>query len=527
MTTVTLRPDELVWAGTAAATGGSLPTVWADDSDSAYATFNDVASTEVGFGTSSLPAGARLKTLGLRVRAKARNFYYAVKLPTGPVTTTSTFQFATGVTSAFSTISAPALAVTVGDDSAQQAAINGVSVVLGSALFGGSAGLVVAEVYLDVVYATQPAVDVTAPSGTVSDTSSPTVTWSYTPGDDGATQARYQLKVFTEAQYTAGGFNPSTTTAVYDSGEVLGADVSHVAGPLPNDTTMRAYVRAAQTINGAAHWSDWDYVGFDTDFVEPHVASVVAAGQNDQARHRIVVTRDTGGEAWETIDVERSSDNGTTWTPVRGATGVAPIGDVWIGYDYEAGNGQATVYRARATGEIAAGPWTSSSPTSWTSKRTWLKDVRNTARSRTVQVNAQPGLTYPRVATVHRPLGRRDPVVVSDVRQLPSGEVTFLTVTDTEAADLLDLLDGTVLLLQTVATERFGSRYIHILDVQEVRPADVESEPARLWRVPFVEVAAPADAGVVVAGLTWGDIDATYDTWGDLTDTGMTWGDLL
>lgn len=524
MTTTTLRPDATIVAPTAV-TGASAHAATSDDSDASYVS-QQGGEFRLTLTTVALPTGAVTKSLVARLRGRSSG--------------QATVQLYARLSASGAHLGEAALIVpafNVWTDRAGAAA--GVSLTqteindLEIGFTGGAVGFPVdvAELYLDLTYALQPVVLVTAPAAPVTTTTTPAVTWTYTPGSDGGTQARYEVKIFNAAQYGAGGFDPSSSTPTDTGGVVLSSATSAVTGILPNGT-YRAYVRAAQTINGSPHWSEWSYSAFTVAVVTADVLDVTATGDPSNGRMQIVVNQNEATPAWVTLDVERSIDGGTTWVAVRGQTGTTPTALYqWVGYDYEVAPNTLATYRARAiytAGSTIVGPWTSSAPAQWITDETWLKDTYNTSRNRVVTVNSQPGLTYPKAVGVLRPLGREDPVVISDVRQLPSGSVVLYTLEPDEYADLLALVKGAdVLLLQVANDDLFGSRYVFPLDIEEIRPADVEAEPGRYWRIPFVEVLAPVDIGISITGLTWQDIVDTYATWQDVVNAFPTWGDLL
>lgn len=110
----------------------------------------------------------------------------------------------------------------------------------------------ISEVSLEVEYTTRPTAAVTAPTGTVTATAVPPITWSYSDTESDP-QAAYQARVYTDAQLTAAGsatalFADTTTyPPVYDSGLTAGTATSHtpVVG-LPLTGTYRALVVVAQ-----------------------------------------------------------------------------------------------------------------------------------------------------------------------------------------------------------------------------------------------------------------------------------------
>ena len=118
---------------------------------------------------------------------------------------------------------------------------------------GPTYGWTVYDVWIDVDWLAAPAAPtVSAPTGTITTTNRPTAQWTHNAP---SAQAAYQLKVFTAAQYSAGGFDPATSSATYDTGIVAGAAASLDLPALPTSTTYRAYVRTAQLTNGALQWS--------------------------------------------------------------------------------------------------------------------------------------------------------------------------------------------------------------------------------------------------------------------------------
>lgn len=112
------------------------------------------------------------------------------------------------------------------------------------------------EAYVDIQVDTQPFL--TSPAFTNTTSTRPKLTWVWND-DDGDTPARYVAKIFTQAQYTAAGFNPDTSAAYWSSGEVASSATS--ATPtidLTQGSTFRGYVKAAREFMGLGYWySAW------------------------------------------------------------------------------------------------------------------------------------------------------------------------------------------------------------------------------------------------------------------------------
>jgi hypothetical protein len=133
------------------------------------------------------------------------------------------------------------------------------------------------EVFAEVVVNTQPTVTVDAPTGTVTDTSRPAIEWTYAD-TDGDSQAVYQVRVFTAAQYGAAAFDPETSLASWDSGLVSASDPGVTPGvDLDNDTTHRAYVRVGHTLGPTVLLSAYAFTQFDVAYDSPPAPALSAA----------------------------------------------------------------------------------------------------------------------------------------------------------------------------------------------------------------------------------------------------------
>ncbi len=93
----------------------------------------------------------------------------------------------------------------------------------------------------------RPTLTVSGPSGTVTNTLRPTVTWAFS--GDGLSQYAFTMRVFTAAQYGAGGFNPETSTATYEVAFGISSTNTHTIGTdLVAGTTYRAYLIGMQRL---------------------------------------------------------------------------------------------------------------------------------------------------------------------------------------------------------------------------------------------------------------------------------------
>jgi hypothetical protein len=493
MTTTTLRPNGTVAAGTVTG-AANAHTALNDDSDSSYVAGNGANGTLVEMGTVAMGSGAVTKSARIRARAwhtSASGQITAASSPAGPSlagtvsTANGILTFAGGYSPVgWSQASVDALRLQV---SAQPV----------------SANVRFYELYLDLIYVTQPVTTVTAVSpDPYTATNIIPIAWSNTLDADGDGQTRYEVKVYTDAQYGAGGFDPDTSDSYWESGEVVGSALTVNTGALATGDTYRAYVRVAQTVNGASHWSAWAFDTFAVDVDTADVDTVTATGGDAGGRIQIDVTHDGASEAWELIEVQRSIDAGVTWTPVRFANYVdctADANDFQV-FDYEVPNGTTALYRARATlllsGLPVTGAWVQSTPAeSWSSTECWLKSPTDPSLNTTFCMSRRDVYAKRRRTGRFDIIGAAAPIVVSDVMSSHSGMLTIETYGTTDAADLRALLEDTpVVLVQFPAAMDIADFYAAINGVDEVFMSANSDNLWRLWSATYDSVTAPADS---------------------------------
>ena len=309
MATVTTRPDETVIAGGTLVGAATRHAALSDDSDASYVDADGTSSPTLGFVEPTIPSGAVLIRMTLRVRvakATANVTLLAgidqgdgLHLDYGPATvvswTTPTVIEAVSVTTYLS---------------ARVASLR--------ARLLSNVGLPrYYEAYVDTTYVAKPTVTVTAPTGTLTDSNTPTVTWTETLDSDGGAQTKYEVKIFSAAQYGAGGFDPSTSTATYNSGTLSGASLSHDVTTALANATYRAYVRVGQTVNSATHWSDWDYEGFVENVTPPDAPAITLTAQAADGRIKVDLDDAATSPSTDLFEVQVSRDGGTTWEAMR------------------------------------------------------------------------------------------------------------------------------------------------------------------------------------------------------------------
>ena len=270
MATYTLRPNAN-WNNAASWTisggSGSVHAALSDNSDSTYITRTSTtvpAVYETELGTVTLGATEVIKTVNLRVKIAQTdgNTKYSLGVITDtngrvtsysvPVSRTGTYSLATQDTGLLLTVSP-------NGQNWSQTLLNNLVVKIQDDAITSGARANIYEVYVDVVTVTKPTVSVTAPTGTVSTTSFPSINWTYAQAD-GLVENGYQIKIYDSATYSATGFDPDTTEATVDTGEVISQDDGATLDvDLANSTTYRAYVQVHCLVNSLKTYSDWAY----------------------------------------------------------------------------------------------------------------------------------------------------------------------------------------------------------------------------------------------------------------------------
>jgi hypothetical protein len=171
------------------------------------------------------------------------------------------------------------------------------------------------EVTAEVIVNVQPTITVDAPTGTITDTSRPAIAWTYSDAD-GDGQTAYEVRVFTAAQYGASGFDPASSSAVWESGEVTSTDPGTTPGTdLENTVVHRAYVRAGHALSGTTFYSAWGYAQFTMGYESPPAPDLSAAYQS--LTNRVNVTAVGHTNMLTDNDASLASTVGT-WTAVTG-----------------------------------------------------------------------------------------------------------------------------------------------------------------------------------------------------------------
>jgi hypothetical protein len=331
MASYTLRPNAN-WNGDTlfTGTGGSDFAVLADDSDATFLLRTSTtvpASYETEFGTTTLSADETITSINLRARISAvaadslaqfsigvitdrngRTVTYGIPVTKQGIVTATTFDLGIKLTSA------PNGATWT------QTLLDNLVV----KFTDGATGSVVLPpdptnrttlyaLYIDVETAPRPTVTVTAPTGTVTDTSFPSVTWTPT-FSDGSPQSAYEIKIFDAATYGGGTFSPDTSTPIIGTGIITSTNNGQtLEGDLANSTTYRAYVRVASLINGVNYFSAWAFSQFALAIDSPATPTVSAFYDSNSGAVTVTIFGRTNALSANQASIET---NTTGWAAV-------------------------------------------------------------------------------------------------------------------------------------------------------------------------------------------------------------------
>lgn len=343
-----------------------------------------------------------------------------------------------------------------------------------------------------ILGSTPPVLNVTDPTGTITNTTRPLVEWTMTDTESSA-QESYLIRVFLPAVYTGGGFDPETSTgAVWDSGKVFSslnqAQIMKDLG-LDGATTYRAYVKVFQVGDQP---SNWDYSEFVVDIELPPTPTVEVIPQPSWARNRISVGGGLGSYPDGNYVVEYN-DNDGSWKPLPNGLVAVPVSEAVAFYDYLAPPGIPRHYRARTVSSLSE-LLTVSSNTSTVEIVTlvfddwWLKLWSDGTKNVKLSVIPPFAFKQGRAVEVFQPAGPGLQVVFDQGVRGRTGTLSVETYGEVEFQALNTLLKSTSdLLLQDPFLHQY---WVHIAD--DYTPDLSEGFSLHyIWKIPFIEVLAP------------------------------------
>lgn len=466
LTVVTIRPNATVsiGAGTNTVVGAaSASAAWSDNLDTSYVQLtarcrNDPQVVRVSFPTPTVPAGAKVLSVGIRRRVLTvaagatqpvglhwlrtlegliQIFGQALQPYKDPTTTLCPTDSTGGnwVTESLG------VATTSPSGAAWDPTTNLLS---GNFTYdygrGDDAGgnHRVSEIYCDVTYQQQSTVVVTGPTGTIAGTN-PTVTWTFT-SPDSMPQQGYEVALYTAAQVAALGFSPFVSTPLQTSGPQLGEDLQWTVPNAIADGSYSVYVRAT------AKWSGpGDFVTAAASNTFTRTVSAGGGGQPaaaqppnatlssavfDATNDRVALTMVPSSSSPTTAayDVQISRDGGVTWSTPPSltritATGMTPV----VQYDYQAPISATSQYRilsySQSSGIYVAAAAPSNTISVTTSGTSWrVVDPSNPLNNTiVVPVGGKDGkgneISFPRQVATFQTLGgagtSQPPIVVT------------------------------------------------------------------------------------------------------------------
>lgn len=345
------------------------------------------------------------------------------------------------------------------------------------------------ELFADVYYAARPTCSLAVgPESPVTSSSYPEITltatalvesWQDNKGKPTRTEVSYELKVFDDAVYLAQGFDPETSpcvwravglTAPLDYGDGLTPSSENVVetpdNAIPNGT-YKAYARGRRTFK-SAEYGDWASLIFGINVAPPPAPTLAAT--LDPAAYSVTVSvtpHGSAGAGSPVLWVDRSDDGGATWTPVRGAEGVAATFEAASVFtDHEAPRGAAVQYRAACEADFSGlyliSDWAACAPVGTIPVTGWNLKVPEAPALNWLgaAVAADPEWTQDEQAAVFRPVGRKFPVVVSMSIGGADGSMQLSAGTDAEWAKLEAIRDHQGALL--LESPYGWSRYIRL-----------------------------------------------------------------
>lgn len=342
------------------------------------------------------------------------------------------------------------------------------------------------------------------PAVTAVNTDRPTVTWTFSDAD-GFLQASAVVKIFSSAQYSAGGFSASTSTPLW-SGTVNGTastitpSTAIVTNGLFYKPFLQVFKNVDQTVIPQASFASATSVS-TANFSPPTAPTVQTTWDNTYKRvqvtvagsvspYRIVAFRGTAyNDAANDTNYDLLVDG-------RSSTGTVTV------YDYFVPRGTSIVYGALVnTGTVTPfnqsvvtlSTVTTGSATAWELRSV---DSPNTYYNFTVPVT---GINFDQYEgqTVFRPLGSNYPVVVAGDIGGDDGSMTIVTTNQTtwdNIKTMLDLQSDLYLVAPFVDSNNLARRWFVRVTGRSWVESGVPAAQVRTATVSFVEVEPPAVA---------------------------------
>lgn len=233
----------------------------------------------------------------------------------------------------------------------------------------------------------------------------------------------------------------------------------------------------------------------------------------------------TGLVGYSSVTVYRVQPDGAL-VAVRGASSYAPGGASTAAFfDYEGPLGVTFSYQLVGDGAIVATSGNITIPT--LADTYWIKNLAIETLSVKVHVEKMGAVSRgARVLADSAVLGRKNPVVVTDVRGGRRGQMSLYTL-DLVSATALEALfaSGATLLFQAPYTYGFKDMYFVAKDLSE-EWAFLAGEPTRTWSFDYIEVDSPAADLSVLSTNSWAQV-VSFGTWQKVATKRSSWLQVL
>lgn len=348
---------------------------------------------------------------------------------------------------------------------------------------------------------------------------------------------RAQVRV----QSPAGTWQVAPTIHWYNAGGTSISRSSPTADPIPSGTSW---------------WRDWNDIvapagavtaAVEVDVTAPSVGATLrldsvvllqtvpaftANGDDDLGLVTLVLREMNAGD-----DLTLYRVVGGRQSIVRGpdgwVQGLALASDEIVFEDYEAPLGVPLYYRletydpatAALSGTGASSTVTLSLPDP---SECWIKDPLQPQRNLRLRASVAPDWSRPVEQTEYRIRGRRNTVILSDVRGGLTGTLKVWTLTDDERSGLHFALDtGNTLFFQFAPGLGLDDMYAAVGEAAEPRLIPYAGEPRRQWSLPLTQQDAPIGGVGGTAGWTVQDVVTTWDAVADVNAAYATLLDLI
>lgn len=191
-------------------------------------------------------------------------------------------------------------------------------------------------------------------------------------------------------------------------------------------------------------------------------------------------------------------------------------------FDFEAPLGVELTYIASSAndaGESAGSNSATITVPSPAADDPWIVDVGFPGNSQQILVESLAELAYDVPVGVHKVIGRRAPIVLSDVAPYPAAELVFVTETeDAREHARATLGNGIPFLFKTGPAQGVGQMYLSVISWKEQRPSRLAQHSDRRFRVTVQQVDRPDPKLVVPVTMiaTYLDVREGFDDYADV-----------